>query len=113
MKYQIFKSDHAKTKDFGNLQVNNLFNSPEFEYVSIVKIFVEGKNQKVMDTKSNKFYYVIEGDGYFTIENEKHPVSCGDLIFIPKGTTYFDEGNMVMLAINSPRFNRENVKYIE
>ena len=32
--------------------------------------------------------FILEGDGYLTIEGEKHPFKPGDVVFIPGGTNH-------------------------
>jgi mannose-6-phosphate isomerase-like protein (cupin superfamily) len=55
------------------------------------------------------FYYILSGNGQFIIDEVPHRVSKGDLICIPKGSTYQDDGNMEMLSISSPKFDRNSV----
>ncbi|MEK7065953.1 MAG: cupin domain-containing protein, partial [Patescibacteria group bacterium] len=61
-----------------------------------------------VNSSSDAFYYVIEGAGDFHVNGETVSVQGGDLVFIPRGTPYFDSGNMRMIAFNSPRFQRED-----
>lgn len=52
-------------------------------------------------------YYVIEGNGYFTLNGEEQEVSKGDLIVVAPGTKYTFGGKLKMLLINTPRWSAE------
>lgn len=52
-------------------------------------------------------YYVLEGNGSFTINDETQPVQASDLIVIPPGTKYTFSGKMKMLLINTPHWSQE------
>lgn len=112
MTYKIIHPDSVQENQFGVIKVKELFNSSEFEAMSAAVITLSGKNRKTKHTVSSSFYYVLEGSGAFTINDERNEVSKGDLVFIPQGSVYFDEGDMTLLAINSPRFNAESVEEI-
>jgi mannose-6-phosphate isomerase-like protein (cupin superfamily) len=49
-----------------------------------------------------RIYYILEGKGEFEVENEKIPVSDGDVVAIPPGTWYNywpKEGTLKVLVI--------------
>lgn len=52
-------------------------------------------------------YYIIDGQGYFIINDEKQPVKTGDMIVLPPGTKYSFGGRLKMLLINTPRWSKE------
>lgn len=51
------------------------------------------------------FYYIIDGNGIFEINNEKFEVKKDDLIEIPPKNKYSYEGRMNMLEIQSQAFD--------
>ena len=57
---------------------------------------------------STFIYYVISGNGTFKIDNEKHEVSEGDVIEIPKDTEFVFAGKMKLLLIMTPPFDPKN-----
>lgn len=59
-----------------------------------------------LDKESDSVYYVLEGEGKFFIEEDVFGVKKGDLIFIPKRIKYRDEGDLKLLSISTPKFNR-------
>jgi mannose-6-phosphate isomerase-like protein (cupin superfamily) len=55
--------------------------------------------------KSEFSYYVIEGNGYFIIDDVKETITKGDLIVIPPETKFTFGGKLKMLLINTPQWS--------
>lgn len=81
--------------------------------ISIAKVVVNGKNKQIINPVSDAFYYVISGAGVFTVDGQVFDVETGDLITIPKGTKYSDQGEMELLAINTPAFDADVIIYLD
>ena len=56
-------------------------------------------------------YYVIEGNGYFTIENKKYIVESGTLVEVPPNVEYSYSGAMKMLMVGTPRWVKGNEEF--
>jgi mannose-6-phosphate isomerase-like protein (cupin superfamily) len=110
MKPQVIKSSKIKPKQFGVITVNELFNTPEVDQMSAAHIVLSGTNHKTKDTRSHHFYYIIKGQGTFTLAGQKHYVETGDLVFIPKNTEYSDSGQLEMISFSHPRFSKDQVE---
>ena len=58
--------------------------------------------------KSTEIYYIIEGTGAMTIDEETAPVRPGDGILIPPGAVQYiantGPGNLVFLCVVSPKW---------
>lgn len=113
MKYKVIKSSEIEEKDFGYIKVKQLLNQEDIDNISVSIVKIDGKNKKIINESSDAVYYVLEGSGAFNIDGDEVSVEIEDLVFIPKGTLYFDTGKMIMLSINSPRFNRDTIKYLD
>src|SRR5215217_5773045 len=50
-------------------------------------------------------YLVLEGEGYFIIDDLKHEVRIGDLVVIPPGTKYTFGGQLKMFLFNTVRWS--------
>ena len=107
MKPQIIRSEDVKEEDFGPIKVKVLFNTEDYEQLSFATIDVVGDQELGWDIGSDTFYYVLEGEGTFFIENEPHNVKKGDLVCIPKGTKYKDTVGLRLLGVATPRFDRD------
>lgn len=57
-------------------------------------------------------YYILDGDGFFVFDGERHKVSKNDLIVIPPGTTFNFGGKLRMLLMCTPHWSadQETVK---
>ncbi|KKR51148.1 MAG: hypothetical protein UT84_C0002G0009 [Candidatus Curtissbacteria bacterium GW2011_GWA1_40_16] len=110
----IIKTQEISEEDFGAIKVKNIFNKPEFEQMSVAMIRVQGINRKHINRKSDEFYYVLEGSGTFTMDDEEpSAVSVGDLIFIQRNTAFVDSGQMTLLVFSSPRYDVSQIEYLE
>ncbi|MBN1645035.1 hypothetical protein JW851_03280 [Candidatus Woesearchaeota archaeon] len=107
MKFKHIKSDEAEKHNFGLIKVQNLMNTKDYQSLSVAKVELDGDQKFGKDTQSDVAYYILEGEGKFFIEDEEIDDKKGDLVFIPKNTQYKDSGKMTLLAIASPRFDRE------
>jgi|GEM_PF-1137345 len=113
MKYKIIKSSEVEELDKGFIKVKQLLSDDEIPELSVSIVVIDGKNKNIINTKSDAVYFVIEGEGFFNIDGEEVEVNRGDLIFIPKGSSYFDKGSLKMLAINNPRYEQSAVEYLD
>lgn len=106
MKYKHVKPENIEKNDFGSIVVQNLFDDDGYEKLSVAKVKIIGEQKFGLDQESDITYYVLEGEGKFFIEDDEIEVTTGDLIFIPKNTKYKDSGQLTLLAISVPKFNR-------
>lgn len=113
MECKIIKPNDVEVNDFGPIKVQNILAEEDYEKFSIAKVEIVGEQKFGLDTESDLAYYVLEGKGKFYIEDEVFEVEKGDLIFIPKGTKYKDEGSLTLLAVAVPKFDREKRRRFE
>lgn len=113
MKPLVIDSSKIAVKNYGAINVQELASSQESESMSAAIIELKGTNKRNRNNGSNMYYFVLEGEGSFTIEEKEYKVKKYDLITIPKGTIYFDSGNMTMLSFCSPRFDDSKVEYLD
>lgn len=91
------------------MELDKLF---EDDNQTVSLITLNGIGDRVRNLKSNMVYKVISGMGYFSISrgdwpgaNELHQVKAGDVIEIPKGISYKNGGDLVMLETAEPPFD--------
>ena len=77
---------------------------------SMLAVDVHGSHpHKRMLGDTTRTYYVIEGEGSFTLGNDTHIVAQGDLFVIPPGGEYSYDGQMRLLEVNvSPTNDFQN-----
>jgi len=83
--------------------------------MSIALIRLNGINKKVCNQGSQVRYYILAGEGHFILWREDgthylRKVSSGAYVEIPRSTPYQDIGRMVMISINHPAYNPDEVK---
>lgn len=67
-----------------------------------------GHLQEWYDDVSTYHWYIIEGSGMFSINNEKHVVHAGDLVVVPPKSRIHYFGKMKMILVTTPKFDPEN-----
>ena len=77
--------------------------------VDIYYVVVDGGHDTFMVSKKiTRIYYVIEGNGYFTIDNHRHDVSPGMLVEVPPKVEYSYSGSMKLVVFSSPTWFARN-----
>lgn len=69
---------------------------------SALTIWVNGEHPRKRIVEGTRTYYVVEGNGTFTLDDEVHTVGEGDLFVIPEGGEYNYEGEMALFEMNIP-----------
>lgn len=88
---------------FGQLMQKDL----EVLYVESEK----GHDTFVISKKVIRTYYILGGNGYFTINKQQYDVSAGTLIEIPAKVEFSYSGKMTLLAFCKPRWFVGNDKF--
>lgn len=71
----------------------------------------KGHDVFMVSKKIERIYYVLAGDGYFTIDGRKYNVVAGMLVDVPPRVEYCYSGKMTLLAVCTPRWIRGNDRY--
>lgn len=70
---------------------------------------VHGGHDTFMISKAlTRIYYIIEGTGVFTIDNQRYDVAPGLLVEVPPGVEYSYSGAMKILLVSHPRWFEGN-----
>lgn len=76
----------------------------DIKYIDCFK----GHDQYCKDTESSLIYYVLEGRGKFSINNEIYNVEKGNVIEVPPDTEFVYAGNMKLILVMVPGYKPEN-----
>jgi mannose-6-phosphate isomerase-like protein (cupin superfamily) len=68
----------------------------------------EGHDTFMISKVLTRLYYIIEGTGVFTIDNQKYDVAPGLLVEVPPGVEYSYSGSMKILLVSHPRWFEGN-----
>jgi chemotaxis methyl-accepting protein methylase/mannose-6-phosphate isomerase-like protein (cupin superfamily) len=85
---------------FGPLRQNDL----EIYYIVVER----GHDTFMISKKITRTYYVINGNGHFTIGGRRYNVNAGMLVEVPPKVEYSYSGQMTLLAISKPRWSAGN-----
>jgi len=68
----------------------------------------KGHDTYMISKALTRLYYIIQGTGVFTIENQKYDVVPGMLVEVPPGVEYSYSGSMKVLLVSHPRWFEGN-----
>lgn len=66
-----------------------------------------GHETTLIEHKSDFIYYILEGKGYFLINDMKEACKQGDLVVIPAGTKFTYKGKLKVLLFCTPPWESE------
>jgi mannose-6-phosphate isomerase-like protein (cupin superfamily) len=64
----------------------------------------KGHDTFMISKALTRIYYIIEGTGAFTIDNQKYDVVPGLIVEVPPGVEYSYSGSMKILLVSHPRW---------
>ncbi len=113
MKYIFSEPDSYGFKDVNGH--NGKFFGAESPLTSHLIIECEDKlTVSLVQHKSEFTYYILESSGgYFTINDQRQPVTPGDLVVLPPNTKYTFGGKLRMFLINTPRYTPDQEEIIK
>ena len=68
----------------------------------------KGHDTFMISKALTQIYYIIEGAGTFTIDNQKYDVAPGLIVEVPPGVEYSYSGSMKILLVSHPRWFEGN-----
>jgi mannose-6-phosphate isomerase-like protein (cupin superfamily) len=68
----------------------------------------KGHDTFMISKALTRFYYIIEGTGVFTIDNQKYDVAPGLVVEVPPGVEYSYSGSMKIFLVSHPRWFEGN-----
>lgn len=85
------------------------YNSKDnFSNASAAYFEVTGSHGKVKTTKSDRIYFVLEGQGEFIIDGKIVPVEKTDVVIVPKNAPYdykAVKGTLKLFLVHCPAFD--------
>jgi mannose-6-phosphate isomerase-like protein (cupin superfamily) len=99
-------------------EITELFDAPEDSNFDAVVSEVDGHHpsgsvrKKIVNEKSQKAYYVLEGSGKIFVGEEELDVREGELVNVPRETPHALEGSFRALIVTSPPFDPGDEKLV-
>ena len=75
-------------------------------------IIIDGDHEALKCIAEDRIYFVVSGNGQFTIDGEEYEVTQDDVLFVPMNTEYNFIGTMKLFLVCSPEFNKEHDVFI-
>ncbi len=91
-----------------NYIVDNFLSEKENMGYSIVRTHLNGKHPYMKNIKSNRTYFLLNGNAQFYIDDEIITLNSGEMLVIPKNTKYAFKGNFDSILVDCPAFNSNN-----
>jgi len=112
----IIKKDSLKSIDFFGLKIYDF--TAGFESKSsfaVVQIPPNSNHKEAWSTRSDKFYYIINGKLQFILENKKFTLSKDDFLVVLKGQ-HFSYKNLQkcespLILIHTPSFDINSERF--
>jgi len=78
---------------------------------SVALIYLKGTGKTVCNLAGSNSYQIVSGEGVFFFPElgGKQVVEPGDMVHVPSGRVYYDEGDLVMLCTSRPAFKEDSV----
>jgi len=67
----------------------------------------KGHETTIIEHKCDFIYFILDGSGYFIINNEREEFKVGNLVVVPAGLPFTYKGNCRMLLITNPPYYPE------
>lgn len=114
----FIKRNNLKPVEFDGIKIID-YTSSQVDSSSFAEVTVpSGVHHKISwSNRSDKYYYVIEGNVNFTIGGEHDMLSSGDACIIPKGVrfSYSNDGpgDAKLILVHTPSFKMEFEEFEE
>ena len=105
-----FSLKDAPEFSWDGLKGQAISSADDFPAASAAYFEVTGRHGKVKSKVSNRVYFVLDGEGEFTIDGDVERVIKDDIIIVPKNTPYdyrATKGTLKMYLIHTPAYDRE------
>jgi mannose-6-phosphate isomerase-like protein (cupin superfamily) len=77
----------------------------DFAAADLSLLMVNGRHGRAKSLACDRFFFIIEGQGTFTIDQQVFEVSGEDLIVVPRETAFDYEGIMKVIEFGTPAFD--------
>ena len=101
----IIRSEKAVVRASDDIEMRNYITKELSQSISLAVAKLDGIHPKTKSLRSDRAYYIFEGEGIIEIDREIHNIKTGDAIYVPKDTEYSIQGKLKFIVINSPPFD--------
>jgi len=109
----IKKEQMIQRKISDSYSVLNMITKETSKKVSFAVSEAENHSEITKNVKSDRIYYVLEGQLTVSQGNDVYTANPGDLIFIEVNTPYHFKGTFKAILINAPSFDQKNERILK
>ena len=114
----IIKKDSLKPIDFSGLKIYDFTEGLELSSsFAMIQIPPNSQHSESWSTRSDKYYFVINGEIQFILEEKEFKLSKGDFCIVEKGQHFsyknIQKKNANLILIHTPNFNINYEKFKE
>lgn len=104
-KFHFTKEKAFKFDLFGNIAGYEYNSAADHAECCLTYLETSGGDHKLsICHTSDLFYYIIEGEGKFSVDGKIFPVQATDAVLVPKETEYGYTGTMKYILFMTPSF---------
>jgi mannose-6-phosphate isomerase-like protein (cupin superfamily) len=108
----IIKHEEIKPIEFDKLKIIDYTAGQEnSSSLAEITVPIDVKHKLSRSNRSDKYYYVVQGNVNFTLDKESNDLSPGDVCIIPKGKrfSYTNIGSIeaILILVHTPSFKLE------
>ncbi len=109
MKYTVDSATVRRVDE--SLTITELLNDQSFAFDFVVA-HLSGDHPTVVNNKSDRVYFILEGSGAVVVSGVTYEVNPFDLIAIRKGEQHTISGELKYIIVTSPPFDPNNEKVV-
>ena len=111
---KLIRNEEAKERKISDsYTVFNLLTKETSKKVSFALAEAKNHSEITKNVKSDRVYYVLEGQLIVSDGSNIYIANPGDLIFIEANTPYHFKGSFKAILINVPAFDAKNEKILK
>lgn len=111
--YMIRRLENSNSRSIDeHITVDALFDGRDFNF-DLVVANLDGKHPTIVNSESDRAYFILEGQGEVRVGEEEYEVKDEDLILINAVKKHSIQGTLRYLIITSPPFDADNEQIIE
>lgn len=109
----VYYEKNAKIREIdSSISIHDLF-VEKGQPIDCVVGVLNGFHGKIINHKSEKYFYILEGNAEIMVNNENYKVGVGDFIHIPKETIHSISGKVKFAIICSPKYDFSTEDFFE
>lgn len=71
-----------------------------------------GHAEEFLHERSDFIYYILEGNGIWTVEDREFEAGAGDVVIVPAGKRFWFRGNLKQVCVTAPAWEEEYEHHI-